>query len=501
MSGSSKQLSDRKYERLSERMNSLKTKKQNDGKKGNQHRFRTQKEKIDRIGSILPSGGRLPFSEKRSFIDELDFTRYNVDTSPAFFRFWKDVRLHCLSFHLLVHNRKRIVDTIIKHIQIEHNVALKTILNLTIKLAALLGSEFNESFPPLFDALVSSIHPPYVEETAVIFRTLGYLFKFLSPYLIKQKLAILDRFYGPLLGHRKAYLRTFAAELISSIYRKMELKKAASHLKRLFAAVSKTSAIHNHDLRMGLSTLLFFVVRNAQSKFHSRMLHLFPTIYRLFDEDKVANLDQQSNSDGDADQHQQKMFELVKVRSEVCFHACLKMIRHTNRASAEPFLDSLHAEIQRSLRRDVDQAESENNEVSVTKAYTARLLLILAEAIRFRRGTLAGKNERKRLVGLFKLLFQDKSAGQRTAFAMQELGSVFRDACTRLFKVCWIIYLSDDPKSGQRNFREPNFDGGRDASGDDGRLSRLLQKCLKTSLFHQNLGPRHAARVLRIMGA
>jgi hypothetical protein len=43
----------------------------------------------------------------------------------------------------------------------------------------------------------------YVEETATIFRALAYLLKYLAPYLIKQRLALLDRFYGPLLGHRK----------------------------------------------------------------------------------------------------------------------------------------------------------------------------------------------------------------------------------------------------------------------------------------------------------
>jgi hypothetical protein len=156
-------LSARKFDHLASRMNALKMPKELDGKAGNQHRFRKQREEVARIGSILPTGGRLPFSDRRTFLEELDFARTYTDTSQAFLRFYRDVRQNCLSFELMVHNRTRIVDCIVRHIRDEpHNVALGSILNLAVKLAALLGAEFYASFPQLFDVLVSIIEPQYV---------------------------------------------------------------------------------------------------------------------------------------------------------------------------------------------------------------------------------------------------------------------------------------------------------------------------------------------------
>jgi hypothetical protein len=193
----------KKLGRLANRMNALKTPKQNDSKNGNQHRFRNQKEKVATIGSILPHGGRLPFSDKRNFLEELDFVRHTLDATPAFTRFWKQVRIHCLSFPLILHNRAKIVDIITKHIQEEHNVATKSILNLTVKLAATIGSEFYLSFRPLVLVLVNMMKPTFVEETAMFFKAIAYLFKYMAPFMIRNELKTLDPLYGRLLGHEE----------------------------------------------------------------------------------------------------------------------------------------------------------------------------------------------------------------------------------------------------------------------------------------------------------
>jgi hypothetical protein len=73
--------------------------------------------------------------------------------------------------------------------------------------------------------------------TGDVFRTLFFLFKYVSSSLVSSMDAV-RKFYGPLLGHKRPYVRDFAAASFAFLLRKLKDKKALrSHIKGLVVAM------------------------------------------------------------------------------------------------------------------------------------------------------------------------------------------------------------------------------------------------------------------------
>jgi hypothetical protein len=81
--------------------------------------------------------------------------------------------------------------------------------------------------------------PPHTqpEFTGEVFRAVFMLFKYVSGTVVRNMDSV-RRFYGPLLGHKKPYVRRFAAVSLAFLMRKIkDRRELRAHVKGLVAAL------------------------------------------------------------------------------------------------------------------------------------------------------------------------------------------------------------------------------------------------------------------------
>ncbi len=145
------------------------------------------------------------------------------------------------------------------------------LLNLMSTLCRELGDDFYPYFPTVLQTFVFLLDPKQPEMTGEIFKSLSVQFKYLSKRLILD-MDTVRGYYGPLLANRNPFIRQFAAESLSFLLRKMKLDRLCHHLNSTLTAMAKARSQEtqaNDNLRDGLASLLFHVVKNVNITLHS----------------------------------------------------------------------------------------------------------------------------------------------------------------------------------------------------------------------------------------
>jgi len=153
-------------------------------------------------------------------------------------------------------------------------------------------------FRPLMDALLTILDPLNPEATARAIQAMAHLFTHLSKPLLLD-LDVLKRYYGPLLGHKKEFIRRYAAEALAGLLRRLGDKQLGKHLKGVIKAAATAIAAQGGlegvlggkggkgverrggDLMDGLALVVFFIVRGIQSQgqLHSKAVPVLRVLF------------------------------------------------------------------------------------------------------------------------------------------------------------------------------------------------------------------------------
>ncbi|XP_048578586.1 small subunit processome component 20 homolog isoform X2 [Nematostella vectensis] len=171
----------------------------------------------------------------------------------------------------LVHHETQVIEILKKHLQISDSLALEPLLDFLVNLARDLQNDFYPYFKDFFHILVhllsvNSQDSVFLEQ---VFSALGYLFKFLWRYMIKDMDNVYS-LYSPLLSQQhKLHIQQFAAESFAFLARKA--KDQNKLLDMLFSSLDG-----QEDLGQGVGFLCFEMIKGVRKQFHSQTDFLLP---------------------------------------------------------------------------------------------------------------------------------------------------------------------------------------------------------------------------------
>ncbi|GAB5030268.1 u3 small nucleolar rna-associated [Nannochloropsis oceanica] len=239
---------------------------------------------------IIPKSGCLFQDHIQAYLE--------LNPSRAFQRLGKDLAPLSRSLPEVLHHLSGIVLLLTTHLTANTwGPAHENALLLVAVLAKEVGAELyvRGHFRPLMDALLNLLDPLNPEATARAVQAMAHLFTHLSKPLLVN-LDVLKRYYGPLLGHKKEFVRKYAAEALAGLLRRLGDKQIGKHIKGVIkAAAAAIEAQHRLDggkggksmerrggyLIDGLALLVFLIVRGIQSQgqLHSKAV---PVLRILF---------------------------------------------------------------------------------------------------------------------------------------------------------------------------------------------------------------------------
>lgn len=192
------------------------------------HRFesfsqRIAKLKVDPVHQVQRQPVDLDgLSSSPSFFhDAIDRWR-DTNTSRNFTQFVREVSPLCNNLPQILHFEDKIIELIIRYIELRDVLSLEPLLDLLVHFARDLGTRFEKHFGRTV-ALVLSLaaHHPAIEVIEWSFTCLACLLKFLSRLLVADLRPTFD-LIAPFLGResQKPFVLRFAAEAMSHLVRK-----------------------------------------------------------------------------------------------------------------------------------------------------------------------------------------------------------------------------------------------------------------------------------------
>ena len=160
------------------------------------------------------------------------------DGSLAYAAAWRELAPLAPTLPLLLFNRARVVDALLRHLAEPHTLARRALLDLLTHLARDLRGEFYPFFRPVVLFLAGTLLDP--RDTAAleeVFTALSYLFKFCQRQLLADIHRVLAWYAASLLAHRKPFVRKFAAESAGFLLRKVPEADVPAVVATLFAAL------------------------------------------------------------------------------------------------------------------------------------------------------------------------------------------------------------------------------------------------------------------------
>lgn len=189
--------------------------------------------------------------------------------TPEFSKVFAEIEGLCLSYPLLILNKKRVVQKLLGFLGTEHLKAAHIgVLDLCIALVKDLRQDVYEEFlhemlPRVIEAIDGS-NLPLMDK---VFQLLSFSFK----YLIKPIKANIESVYSvyfELLQHRNRFIRKFTAQSFSYVLRKLTFDQAT--ISMLVSPLQEESVANMEDRVNGLSELFFEVVSGQGEDLHSK---------------------------------------------------------------------------------------------------------------------------------------------------------------------------------------------------------------------------------------
>nr|XP_006819783.1 PREDICTED: small subunit processome component 20 homolog [Saccoglossus kowalevskii] len=279
----------------------------------NRYTFQTFSERLSQINIDVIRKGKRQIGGTEDcdshFVD--GFLQWReLNCTVHFANFSKEIARDVTTYAQVVHHKEKIINALKTHLQIPNSLAYKPLLDLVVQLSKDLQIDFYPYFQSFFDIIVELLnnHPQDTELLEDAFQCLGYLFKFLWRYLLKD-IQDVFLFYSPLLGSsKKDYVRRFAAESFAFLLRKLkDFDKMMYYI--LHHMEEKT------ELCEGVGKLFFEMMKGVKTQFHSSAEKYFSVL--------LCSL-------GSADCREDLNFQLVY---DCLFHTVTCMAKHSKRQS------------------------------------------------------------------------------------------------------------------------------------------------------------------------
>ncbi|KAJ3332477.1 U3 snoRNP protein, partial [Blyttiomyces sp. JEL0837] len=181
----------------------------------------------------------------------------DLNSTADFKAFLKEVANYAQSLQQVLYHRERIVELMLKYMTPE-GLAIESLLNLVTVLARDLQEEFYPYYLRTLKVILTLIGKNDANRIEWIFNCVAYLFKYLSKEVSEEATLTFDCFQA-ILGDHRGYIRTFGAEALGFLFRKV----ANDKLRGLVLHVVKSLKTHSSDYCDGLSLLMFETVKRV----------------------------------------------------------------------------------------------------------------------------------------------------------------------------------------------------------------------------------------------
>ncbi|KAK0145461.1 Small subunit processome component 20 [Merluccius polli] len=196
----------------------------------------------------------------------------DLNLTDHFLALLRDVFNQCQTFNLLVFHQKSVVGSLKAHLAVKNSMAYQPLLDLVVRLARDLQTDFYLHFPDFFQLIIPLLETKDTEVLEWVFTCLSYLYKYLWRLMVRD-MSNIYRLYSTLLAHKKDHIRNFAAESFSFLMRKVP------DLDGLFNLMLSDLEAHPEKAK-GAGQLLFEMCKGVRCMFHSCAEKALPVALR-----------------------------------------------------------------------------------------------------------------------------------------------------------------------------------------------------------------------------
>ncbi|KAI5337169.1 hypothetical protein L3X38_016438 [Prunus dulcis] len=199
-----------------------------------------------------------------------------LNTAEDFIAFYEQMTPLVQTLPLVLLHKETIISELLSRLQMKARLSLEPILRLIAVLCRDLLEDFIPFLPRIADSLVSLLEcgadrePEAIEQ---IFTSWSSIMMYLQKYLVQKLVHVLNVTVN-LRYYPKDYIQEFMAEGMSFLLRNAPFEQLKKGVKKImFEVVQKSIPVRKY----GVSALLYFVMRGASSRFHSKaeqVLHL-----------------------------------------------------------------------------------------------------------------------------------------------------------------------------------------------------------------------------------
>lgn len=412
------------------------------------HRFQKVQERVGNLQHELTlhakTAGAVDEASVLSFKEELSL-QAELTTLDSFQLLFRKLQPLVTTTPQLLHHLPKVV----KHLKGElkegresqdlvvQRQRLVPVLKLVTALARELGKEFYPHFAGVLPLVVAVIDTKDPELSTQVFKTLTMVFNYLRNQLLADMDAV-HKCYFPLLGHPREFVRSFAAQTLAVLLRRLDSPKAMrKYLKAYLTALVRGSGRDNEILRDGSAMLLFAIVKNVNHGFHSRMREVLLFLLGSF---RPKETTEKHTVDETESEQQEAVFEIVQ-------QTCGLMMKHTDADHSGDLLEYLVLVVTKviTLRREKDGAPTEADDV-----YLSRVLSVLLNFLISRFGKLvsgASDSDEVRIPSIHKICALLASSESKVFVSHN---TELRDVVMNTFEAVWRLFPAEDSVVGSQ---------------------------------------------------
>ncbi|CAH0475556.1 unnamed protein product [Peronospora belbahrii] len=401
------------------------------------HRFQKVEERVSNLQNELilhaKTTGAVDEASQLSFKEELAL-QAELTTLDSFQFLFRSLQPLVTTTPQLLHHLKKVVKRLQKELQearddstdlVVQRQRLVPVLKLITALARELGKEFYSHFAGVLPLVVAVVDTKDPELSTQVFKTLTMLFSYLRVQLLADMDAV-HKCYFPLLGHPREFVRSFAAQTLAVLLRRLESPKAMrKYLRAYLTALVKGSGRNNEVLKDGSAKLFFALVKNVSHGFHSRMREVL-----LFLLNSFRPKDSEMEETQEQLEQQEAIFEIV-------YQTCGFMMKHADAAHSGEMLECIVLVVNKvtNLRHEKDKVPTE-----VDDLYLSRVLRVLLGFLISRMGKLiteANDAYEVRVHSVHKVCAALVSSDSKVLVSQS---TVLRDVLLQILEVVWRLF-------------------------------------------------------------
>ncbi|KAI8538103.1 hypothetical protein RHMOL_Rhmol09G0076200 [Rhododendron molle] len=211
-------------------------------------------------------------SEGSSFFRDCLVEWRELNTAEDFISLYEEIMPLVQTLPQIILHKELILSKLLSRLQMEGRLSLEPILRLIAALSRDLLDEFRQFLQRVADALAYLLksgadrEPEIIEQ---IFTSWSHIMMYLQKYLVRDVVHVL-RVSAKLRYYPKDYVQEFMAEAVSFLLRSALTHAPDQFIKgtrKVMVEVAKKPLVHR---KSGVSALLWYVMRGASLKLHSR---------------------------------------------------------------------------------------------------------------------------------------------------------------------------------------------------------------------------------------